>query len=286
MGVARGLELARRAVYRGRLKRLAVDRRLDVRLGEWYWAAYRIAAGNEHAVRVGEATATFSVSTYAEHHVVSAVQGAERPVVARLLEALDGDDVFWDVGANVGTFSCLAGDLLETGTVVAIEPYPANVERLRQNLGTNDVDAIVGTCALSSAPADGTLLVLDTERAGTLRGTIETTHASVDDAVGTVGVDVTTGDRLVASGDVPPPNVVKIDVEGAAPEVLDGMADTIRRPDCRLVVVEPHGNRAEIERRLLGAGFHVDEVRLSEHRSEESPTIVATTPDSPRGTVG
>lgn len=278
MAVARVLDIARTTLYRGWLRRFTLAHDLDLRLGEFYWAVYRTAAGNERVVEVGEAAAAFSISTYSEFHVVNAVEGAERPVIERILEALDEDDVFWDVGANVGTFSCLAGDVLAAGTVVAFEPYPPNVERLRRNLETNDVDAAVKTCALSDAPADGTLLVLDTERAGTLRGSIETTYASKEDAVGTVDVELATGDRLVASGELARPNVVKIDVEGAAPSVLDGMVDSIRHPDCRLVVVEPHDNRIAIERRLLDAGFHVDWIQLSAHRSEESPTIVASDP--------
>lgn len=277
---ARVFALTKTTVYRGRIKRFVVDHGLDLRLGELYWAAYRIVADDEPVARVGEATAAFSISTYLEHHVVNAARGAERPVIARVLEELDHDDVFWDVGANIGTFSCLAGDVLTAGTVVAFEPYPPNVERLRRNLEANDVDAIVKTCALSDAPADGTLLVLDTDDPGTLQGSIESTYASADDAVATVDVAITSGDRLVADEEVPVPNVVKIDVEGAAPGVLDGMVDTIRDPACRLVVVEPHDNRDEIEQRLLDAGFRVDAVRLAEHRRDKSPTIAAYTPDA------
>lgn len=273
--VSRVLDLARTTVYRGGFRRFVVDHGLDRRLIELYWAVYRIGAEPDRPVRVGGATAVFSVSTYAEHHVVNAAEGAERPVISHILEALRPDDVFWDVGANIGTFSCLAGDVLSAGTVVAFEPYPPNVEKLRRNLEDNDVEAIVEPCALSDAPGDGTLFVLDTEDPGTLQGSIDSTYAALDAAVGSIGVEIASGDRLFSDGEIPAPNVVKVDVEGAAPAVLDGMAETLRNPSCRLVVVEPHDNRADIEQRLLEAGFRVEGVRLVGHRSEKPPTIVA-----------
>lgn len=279
MAVARVLDLLLATVYRGRFRRFATDHELNRRLRAMYWGVYRAVAEDERTVRVGEATATFSVSTYAEYHVVNAVEREERPVVERVIEELDRDDVFWDIGANVGTFSCLAGDVLEAGTVVAFEPYPPNAEKLRRNLANNDVRAVVKPCALSRTPGGRTLFVHDTEEAGTLQGSIVSAFASDEHTVGSIDVDVTTGDRLVTDGDVPAPTVVKMDVEGAAPDVLDGMVGTIRHPACRLVVVEPHDNSDAIERRLLDAGFDVDEVRLARERRGESPTMIASAPD-------
>ena len=54
------------------------------------------------------------------------------------------------------------------------------------------------------------------------------------------------GDGSVRDGAIPAPTVVKIDVEGAEPLVLDGMRRTLADDRCRLVYCEehhPHPNR-------------------------------------------
>ncbi len=45
---------------------------------------------------------------------------------------------------------------------------------------------------------------------------------------------------LVAEGDVPQPNVVKIDVDGAEEEVIDGLGDVLANTHCKAVFCEIH----------------------------------------------
>jgi FkbM family methyltransferase len=170
--------------------------------------------------------------------------------------------VFWDVGANVGPFSRIAGDVLEEGRVVAFEPYPPNVERLRHILQRNDVPHEIESRALSDGEGERTFFVIGTDEAGSREGSIEDGYATTDDAVRTITVETTTADNAVTAGVHPPPNVVKIDVEGAAPAVLAGMEGTLARPDCRLLVVEPHDNEATIETVLEDAGFRTRRLRV------------------------
>ena len=59
----------------------------------------------------------------------------EADLVQRLLS---GDDVFWDVGANVGYFTLVAATALANrGQIVAFEPGKNAYERLTENLALN-----------------------------------------------------------------------------------------------------------------------------------------------------
>ncbi|WP_189319175.1 FkbM family methyltransferase [Halolamina pelagica] len=46
----------------------------------------------------------------------------------------------------------------------------------------------------------------------------------------TIEVPTTTGDHLIAGGKIPAPNVVKIDVEGSEPLVLEGLEKSLSAP--------------------------------------------------------
>lgn len=238
-----------------------------------YFEVYRRASGDLRSVAVGGHRATFDVSTYEEYHVVRVADEAERPVLSRLLAHVESGDVFYDVGANVGTFTCLVGRALPRGQVVAFEPYPPNVERLRVNAARNGVDATVLPLALSAERGEEGLAVVDSTNPGTQESSIDSEYPERSRTVSTVPVRVETGDAVVREFGLPPPNVVKIDAEGAGPQVIRGFTEALRREDCRIVCVEPHGNREEVEAALSGLGFGIDHVRLGGGRREEDPTV-------------
>jgi len=48
------------------------------------------------------------------------------------------------------------------------------------------------------------------------------------------------GDEFVLSGAFPIPTVLKLDIEGAEKVALEGLSETLRRDECRLVYVEVH----------------------------------------------
>lgn len=238
-----------------------------------YFQLFALASGGVKSVAVGDLRATFDVSTYEEYHVVKVADEAERPVLSRLLHHVRPDDVFYDVGANVGTYTCLVGSALTGGEVVAFEPYPPNAERLRENVARNDVDATVLPIALSAGSGEARLSVVDTTNPGTQESTLDTDDRERNRTVTTVPVPVERGDAVVRERDLAPPTVVKIDAEGAAPAVIDGFEGTLERDGCRLLCVEPHGNRAEIEESLGELGFDVGYVPLAGDRLDEDPTV-------------
>jgi FkbM family methyltransferase len=177
-------------------------------------------------------------------------------VLAAFVRSLRDDDVVWDVGANVGVFSVLAAGRLPPERVVAIEPHPENVDRLRENLDRNGRDATVRRLALDDERGRAELGVSSpdgTGAFGVVGGPTERRR---------IAVRTDRGDSLVADG-VPAPTVLKVDVQGAELGVLRGLEHTLL--DCRVVYVnvyEKHFTRGdegeEIRDVLESSGLRVE----------------------------
>ena len=133
-------------------------------------------------------------------------------------------DVVWDVGAHHGYVTlCAARRVGRTGSVHAFEPSARNRRLLSRHIAWNGFDnVVIHPYALSSYNGDATFGGTDTSKMLHLGG-------------GTERVGVRTADSLVTSGVVPAPSFVKVDVEGAEAELLQGAGDLLRK-DARLVI--------------------------------------------------
>ena len=152
--------------------------------------------------------------------------------------------VVFDIGAHVGYYSLLSAVLsTPAGGVFAFEPVPSNADKLRRHVVMNRVSVDV----MEAAVAD---------RDGEAR--FESGADSYTGGLGGNGssVRVVSVDALRASGRLPEPDVIKIDVEGAEALVLRGATETIRmaRP---VIFVAVHGAaaRAECLRLLEDFGY-------------------------------
>lgn len=119
--------------------------------------------------------------------------------------------VVFDVGANVGfytlAFSRYAGG---EGRVFAFEPDAGNVVQLRRHVALN---RLANTVVVQAAVA------ARTEMVGFTSGESgETGHIGGREYL----VPATSLDAFIASNDIPKPDLVKMDVEGAEASVLEG----------------------------------------------------------------
>lgn len=138
--------------------------------------------------------------------------------------------VFLDVGANVGFFVCLAR---QAGChAVAVEPLADNLRLLYANLLNNGwTDVEVFPVAVGAAPGlvtlygSGTAASLLTRWAGTSPVVRQTIALST--------LDVVVGDRFGSR-----PLVIKVDVEGAECDVLEGAMRLVERTPRPAWVIE------------------------------------------------
>jgi FkbM family methyltransferase len=209
----------------------------------WDWR------GGTQTLSVGQISAEFDAGSDAGGNMIRWTYLNERSMLEGLLDELEGDDVFFDIGSNLGFFSCFAANYMSDGSVVAFEPHPPNARQLRRNVSHNNPETVdVHQVALSDS---------DGEIEFTNQDSLSST-ASFETGGNTTTVEQIQGDSLVDSG-IPQPTVVKIDVEGAEPMVIAGMTETLSHPDCRVLFCEihlPKDGRPSIE----DYGYELDEV--------------------------
>lgn|GEM_PF-2078161 len=198
--------------------------------------------------------------------------------IHRLIDALarPGDTVV-DVGANIGYNAVHAARRVgSAGRVVAIEPTPDNLAVLEHNLSAARVaNVLVRPVAAGRDNGKRSFYVRgDTSAVNSFYP--QSCYAKV---TGTLEVPIERLDDLV-DGEA---DVVKIDVEGAELEVLDGMVRLLRHRGLALIV-EWHpklqmlaGHDADaLPRRLLERGFAlhaVSHLRTRRCTKEDVPAL-------------
>lgn len=166
-----------------------------------------------------------------------------------------------DVGAHIGLVTIYAAHLVgPTGSVLAIEPGPKNVPRLRENLIRNGIDRIAEVIAVALADHDGTAdLFSDGDTAGTEYSLNSEQHWRDGPSCPTT---VMTLDHLIRSRGLSGVDLVKIDVEGAELLVLRGARETLHRPEVSFLI-ELHSwakTQDQVCRLLRDHGFLLYEV--------------------------
>lgn len=139
-----------------------------------------------------------------------------------------------DAGANVGLFTRAA---LDAGAklVVAIEPVPANVEALKRNFSAEIAEGRVVVYPKGVWNAEDTLEMYLYSESQLDSFTMTSRPESVS-APKRVALPLTTIDALVRELNLPRVDFIKMDIEGAEKQALEGGAETLRRYRPRLAV--------------------------------------------------
>lgn len=181
---------------------------------------------------------------------------SEKKELEAFLGDIRPDDVVYDIGANTGLYSLFAAKKCPNGKVKAFEPYPPNVRILNRDITRNDLDNIqVREFALSDTTGLITFSQPTEDDIGYGSSSI-TPYQSAD----TIEVPTTTGDMLITDGELPQPNVMKIDVEGAEGLVINGLENALSSPKCRVLYCEIHLPGSEIRPSSSEMGVSPDEL--------------------------
>lgn len=121
-------------------------------------------------------------------------------------------DIVYDIGAHVGFYSLLASNKVgSNGKIFSFEPLPRNIVYLRKHIDINNIKNID---VIEAA-------VFDKEGVVFMDDKINSFYAKISDN-GDLKIRTVMLDNLVSSEKLLPPNVIKIDVEGAELSVLKG----------------------------------------------------------------
>lgn len=161
----------------------------------------------------------------------------ESEVYEALRPRLHAQAVLWDIGANFGQHAVTAAALHPGLRVCAFEPNPAAAARLRAHVALNRVAVRLEQVALGDRGGTATLHVNTTGNSGASTLNNPTVGAPVE-------VAIERADRMVGRGLLPPPTVVKLDVEGAEAAVLRGFGALLAAPALEAVVFEADARAA------------------------------------------
>jgi len=168
-----------------------------------------------------------------------------------LLHMLQPDDVLYDIGANIGTYTVIGS--ICGARVVAVEPAPETYSMLLDNIHLNRIETLVKAVRVGLAASESTMAFS--------YGLDSINHVLSESECGGIEIPVTTLDSLVTRSGWRPTGI-KVDVEGFETAVLDGAGDTLTDPSLRFVLIElrGHGKRYgfdewAVHQRICGAGF-------------------------------
>ncbi len=173
--------------------------------------------------------------------------------MAFALHLLRPDDLFVDVGANVGSYTVLAASV--GARCISIEPIATTFKHLVRNLHLNNLSDRVEVRNIGVGSAKGTLKF--TSSLDTVNHVIDD-HENSDAGVCEVAVD--TLDSVAAAAE---PVLVKIDVEGFETEVIAGAEQVLSNESLLAVIMELNGSGSrynydedELYQRMIGYGFN------------------------------
>lgn len=191
--------------------------------------------GAKFLVKTGETGLTGNI--YAGLH--------EFPDMAFLLHVLRDDDLFIDVGANVGSYTILACSAIGASGY-AFEPVASTYKRLTENIRLNHLEDRVQCFNIGVGREQGRLAF--TSKMDT------TNHALApgEHSDNTINVEVSTLDAEL-EGEWP--SLIKIDVEGYETPVLEGAFETLKKQTLHSVIMELNGS---------GGRYGFDESRILE----------------------
>lgn len=169
--------------------------------------------------------------------------------------------VVYDVGANIGYISLMAARLAEEGGhVYSFEALPTNVDRLKANIDLNDLTRRASAihAAVTDQTGEAVFLAHESGAMGKAKGSA----GREENYAGELRVPAIALDDFVYPQGNPPPQVVKMDIEGGEGMALRGMEKILAniRP---IFMIELHGQEAarEVWVTLTSAGYSIHRMR-------------------------
>lgn len=168
-----------------------------------------------------------------------------------LLHFLRENDLFVDIGANVGSYTILASAQIGANSI-AIEPIPSTYKNLTQNIYVNNIEAKVQSHNIALGSENGEI---------SFTSSLDTmNHVSNEKSDNDIIVTVSTLDNILKDKSVPA--LIKIDVEGFETEVLKGASLTLKDERLKAIIIELNGSgkqfgfeEKEIHENLLNLSF-------------------------------
>lgn len=170
--------------------------------------------------------------------------------MAFVLHFLRKDDLFVDIGANVGSYTVLSASEVGAETI-SFEPVPQTFRTLKTNITLNNIEDRTKALNIGLGKEKGELKF--TKSFDTVN------HVATEQETDTIDVQIEKFDEVV---NLSKPSLVKIDVEGFETEVLNGMGSALINSNLKGIIIELNGSgkrygydEEKIHEKLLSHNF-------------------------------
>jgi FkbM family methyltransferase len=202
----------------------------------------------------------------------------ERELAGAVAGSVRQGDVCYDIGAHRGFFSgvfALAG----ASRVIAFEPFPDNCAQLQRLFANNPHLPL--TFEQTAVGRDDGIVEFNVMPDSSMGKLASSSFQPDVESAAVLKVSVRSLDSLISEGKYPAPQIIKIDVEGAEVDVLQGAKNTLLK-NKPLLFIEAHSKllAAECTTLLEGLDYRVsvfeDEPGREQSASLDVCHLVAT----------
>lgn len=172
--------------------------------------------------------------------------------MAFLLHFLNKDDLFFDVGANIGAYTILSSKVCGAKSF-SFEPAKITYERLYNNIFLNRLEKLVTIFNLGVSAKS--------EIVNFSKGFDTVNHITSEAMEYTEKIETVSLNEICKNNDVIP-SFIKIDVEGFEQQVIEGSSDFLKDKKLQAIIIELNGSGSrygydeeQIHRTLTEAGF-------------------------------
>ena len=184
----------------------------------------------------------------------------KEPETLKWIDSIPLNSIFWDIGANVGLYSCYAAKS-RNSIVYAFEPSIFNIEILARNIFLNGLtkNITIVPLPLTDKIAVNELNMTSTEWGGALSTFGESygqngTEIKKIFSFKTIGISMADAVNLL---NIPQPDYIKIDVDGIEHLILKGGLSVLKNVKGLIVEIDENFEKQLIDstKYLIDSGF-------------------------------
>ena len=198
---------------------------------------------------------------YVFERISSAQAFYEQPILEKWFPT-DSATIIYDIGANIGNHTVYFATESRNAQIYSFEPMPENFKILEKNISDNKQNGRVRAFQMAIGE-EGGMVSMRIMKDGNF-GTASVVEANAADNTHLVEVQLASIDSL----GLPPPDFVKIDVEGYELSVLRGMRETLKNAgELSLWIEVDTETSSEVYEFMSGLGFSVSDVELVQNNN-------------------
>ncbi|MDH5716435.1 MAG: FkbM family methyltransferase [Spirochaetia bacterium] len=190
----------------------------------------------------------------------------EFEIQERIAQELKSGDIFFDIGANAGFFSLIAGKIAgKSGRVYSFEPLPMNFSAIQEQFKLNNLNQCKPFNLALGNKNGNSLFILPKTLKGkpnTFTARLAHINTSNEETNEKIEVQTVTLDSFIKKQKTVP-HIIKIDIEGAEVEMLEGAKNLLSSQNAPKLIIETHSHdiAKKVEKILRKAKYQFFDIK-------------------------